>query len=154
MSLVLVLHAMVATFGLWLSVIDQKEHRLPNALTAPLALGVGIVALLGAQEGSIASGLLGSTLSAGTFALLALLPSRPLGWGDVKLQAILGFYLDSLASGLAFVQAILSFVLGGIVATVMIFRHRGRAKDPLAFGPAMVGATLMVIVWAQSGQII
>ena len=59
MSLVVVLHAMVATFGLWLSVIDQKEHRLPNALTAPLALGVGIVAMLGAQEGSIASGILG-----------------------------------------------------------------------------------------------
>jgi len=149
-----VLHAVVATFGLWLSVIDLREHRLPDALTAPLGLGVGIVALVGAQEGSLASGLLGGVLSAGTFALLALLPSRPLGWGDVKLQAILGFYLDFLASGLAFAQAVLSFVLGGMVATVMIFRHRERAKDPVAFGPAMVAATCMVIIWAQSGQII
>jgi hypothetical protein len=93
------LHVAVAGFGLRLAVIDQQFHRLPDRLTGPLAalvLGWGIVFLPMARFGEV----LGETaVTVALFALCALMPGRPLGWGDVKLQVGLGFYTAALVPG-------------------------------------------------------
>jgi len=150
----LILHVVVAGVGLRLAVVDLAEHRLPNRLTFPLAIVVLVVAWWGGDSVILATGFSEAALTAGVFSLLALLPSRPLGMGDVKLQAILGFYLGVIAPGLGIIGAALSWVIGGIVAFFLLVRRKIGPNDALAFGPFMMAATFLCVWWAESGIII
>ena len=150
----LTLHVVVAGVGLRLAVIDLAEHRLPNRLTIPLAIVVLVVAWWGGDSVILVTGFTEALLTAGAFSLVALLPSRPLGMGDVKLQAILGFYLGVIAPGLGIIGAGLSCVIGGIVAFFLLARRKIGPSDALAFGPFMMAATFLCVWWKESGIII
>ena len=151
---VVALHVLVAVVGLRLAVIDQSEHRLPDRITGPLAFGVLALAALGGTPGALAQAVREAAVTSGVFGVLAYAPGRPLGLGDVKLQAILGFYLGFLMPGLGMAQAVLAFFLGGAVALVLLAGRRIGRGESVAFGPAMIAATYLCVWWAQSGQII
>lgn len=148
------LHVAVAGFGLRLAVIDQQFHRLPDRLTGPLAalvLGWGIVFLPTAR---FSEALGEAALTVSVFALCALMPGRPLGWGDVKLQVGLGFYTAALVPGGAFIQVVLSFILGGITAGVLLIARAVTPREGIPLGPSMVAAAFVVAGVAGSGKII
>ena len=151
---ILTLHVVVAGVGLRLAVIDLTEHRLPNRLTFPLAVVVLFVVGLGGDRETLVTGFTEAFLTAAVFALVAVLPSRPLGMGDVKLQAILGFYLGAISPGLGIMGAVLSCVIGGIVAFFLLARRKIGPSDALAFGPFMMAATFLCVWWVESGIII
>jgi leader peptidase (prepilin peptidase)/N-methyltransferase len=100
------------------------------------------------------SGLVAGALSAGFFALAAALPPHALGWGDVKLQGGLGFYLGFLDSRLVLVQCVAAFLVGGIVALIGILRKSHRVRDPIAFGPSLVAGTALAVIAGKYGEII
>ena len=148
------LHVAVAGFGLRLAVIDQEFHRLPDRLTGPLAalvLGWGIVFLPTAR---FSEALGEAALTVSVFALCALMPGRPLGWGDVKLQVGLGFYTAALVPGGAFIQVVMSFILGGITAGVLLMARAVTPREGIPLGPSMVAAAFVVAGVAGSGKII
>ena len=148
------LHVAVAGFGLRLAVIDQQFHRLPDRLTGPLAalvLGWGIVFLPTAR---FSEALGEAALTVSVFALCALMPGRPLGWGDVKLQVGLGFYTAALVPAGAFIQVVLSFILGGITAGVLLIARAVTPREGIPLGPPMVAAAFVVAGVAGSGKII
>ena len=148
------LHVAVAGFGLRLAVIDQQFHRLPDRLTGPLAalvLGWGIVFLPTAR---FSEALGEAALTVSVFALCALMPGRPLGWGDVKLQVGLGFYTAALVPAGAFIQVVLSFILGGITAGVLLIARAVTPQEGIPLGPPMVAAAFVVAGVAGSGKII
>ncbi|MDA8580258.1 A24 family peptidase [Pontimonas sp.] len=148
------LHVGVAGFGLRLAVIDREFHRLPDRLTAPLAamvLSWGAVFLPTAR---ISEALGETALTVAFFALCALMPGRPLGWGDVKLQVGLGFYTAALVPGGALVQVVVSFILGGITAGVLLMARAVTPREGIPFGPSMVAAAFVVAGVAGSQKII
>lgn len=128
----------VLAVSAWLSVIDLREHRLPNRIVGPLAgaVAVWLVAL------GVVAGDLGRTAAAlgwgcaafGVFLLLNL--TAGIGMGDVKyawpVAATLGWFgWEALRVGLY--GLILS---GGLVALVVFIR--GKDKDTrIAYGPYM-----------------
>lgn len=128
----------VLAVSAWLSVIDLREHRLPNRIVGPLAgaVAVWLVAL------GVVTGDLGRTAAAlgwgcaafGVFLLLNL--TVGLGMGDVKyawpVAATLGWFgWPALKVGIYGL-----IVSGGIVAVVLL--ARGRSKDTrVAYGPYM-----------------
>jgi len=147
-------HVVVAGFGLRLAVIDQEFHRLPDRLTAPLAaivLSWGAVFLPTAR---ISEAFGEAALTVAFFALCALMPGRPLGWGDVKLQAGLGFYTAALVPGGALIQVVASFILGGLTAGVLLMARAVTPREGIPFGPFMVAAAFVVAGAAGSGKII
>lgn len=148
------MHVGVGIAGLLLSRIDLREHRLPNCGTGTLAIGLGILSLVANDSGRTAGGLVASAFSAGVFALAAALPPHALGWGDVKLQGGLGFYLGFFDPQLVFVQCVGAFLVGGIVALMGILRKSHRARDPVAFGPALVAGTALAVIAGKYAEII
>jgi leader peptidase (prepilin peptidase)/N-methyltransferase len=148
------MHLGVGIAGLLLSRIDLREHRLPNCGTGALALGLGILAVAANDSGRVQSGLLAAALSAGAFALAAALPPHALGWGDVKLQGGLGFYLGFLDPRLVVVQCVLAFFVGGVVALVGILGKSHRGRDHVAFGPALVAGTALAVIAGKYAEII
>lgn len=148
------MHLGVGIAGLLLSRIDLREHRLPNCGTGTLAVGLGILSLVANDSGRIQGGLVAAAFSAGVFALAAALPPHALGWGDVKLQGGLGFYLGFLDPQLVVVQCVLAFFVGGVVALVGTLGKSHRARDHVAFGPALVAGTALAVIAGKYAEII
>lgn len=148
------LHLTVAVSGFFLALIDAKEHRLPDRGTYSTAVVVGVLALVHNDVERLQQALYAGVASGLFMCALAMLPSRPLGWGDVKLQVVLGFYLGWWFPPLVVVQVLGAFVLGGVAALWLVFRRQVDMRDPIAFGPAMISATWLAVAWGKSCEII
>lgn len=144
-----------------LCVVDLREHRLPNRWTAALVIGGALtlwpVAWLDARtEGSLSGllgwegHLLGSAVAAVGYPLLLWvlrLASRGgLGLGDVKLAAGLGLYAGWLGWE-SWAQAVfLGFILGGVVALVLVVVRRASGSTRLALGPPLILGALVPLL--------
>ena len=126
----------------------------PTASQAHCVRALVTLALINPGVGSLTGGVVASVFTAGFFALLALVPGRGLGWGDVKFQAGLGFYLGFVHPGWEIVQVMTAFFLGSLQGLGMVFSRRGSVRDPIAFGPWMMAGVCLSIIWAQSPEII
>lgn len=120
--------------------IDLDVHRLPIGLVTPS--GIALVPLLGIA--SLASGdlrwlsaLVGAAVMGGVYLLLFLLPGGGVGGGDVRLAPVIGALLGWLGPLQLVVGMSAGFVLGGIVAAVLLVSRRAGAKTLIAYGPAM-----------------
>ncbi len=147
-------HLTVAVSGLLLARIDATEHRLPDRGTYSTAVILGVLALVHNDAERLQQALCAGVVSGLFFSVLAMLPSRPLGLGDVKLQVVLGFYLGWWSPSLVVVQVVGAFVLGGVVALWLVVRGRVGMRDPIAFGPAMIAATWLAVVFGKCCEII
>lgn len=131
----------------WLSLIDIREHRLPNRIVGPLAAGVTIwLLLLG-----IVNGELDRTVSAlgwglaGFAVFLVLNLTAGLGMGDVKYAmpvcATLGWFgWDSLR------YAIFGLAISGAVAALISMSQGNGKNHRLAYGPFMAFGLVCGIV--------
>jgi len=72
-----------------------------------------------------------------------------LGLGDVKLAAPLGLHLAWLGWGQLVLGAFLGFLLGGLVGVALILMRRAGLRSMLPFGPSMLVAALLTVVWGE-----
>ncbi|MGG5171968.1 prepilin peptidase [Pseudarthrobacter sp. J1738] len=130
-----------------LSVIDIREHLLPNRIIFPW-YGVAALLLAGAvltghpENGSVWSHL-GQTALGGAVLWLAYFVLRVIyppgmGFGDVKLAGILGLYLGYLGWTHVLAGTFLAFFFGGLWSIGLIFLRRGGLKSAIPFGPFML----------------
>jgi leader peptidase (prepilin peptidase)/N-methyltransferase len=89
------------------------------------------------------------------FTALALLSpgAGGLGLGDVKLAGVLAALLGWFDWRAAAIGLAAGFVLGGLVAAVLLITRRADRHSHIAFGPAMVaGAYLTCLVFAAGSS--
>ena len=79
--------------------------------------------------------------------VIALVSRGGMGWGDVKLAALIG-----LATGfpLVFLAVIMAAILGGIVAVALLITKRKGRKEAIPFGPFLITATFITLLWGSS----
>lgn len=127
-------------------IIDLEHHIIPNKMVFP-----GLVAALamasfwpGVGPGDA---LIGAAAGFGIFLMLYLVPGMVIGEGDVKLAAVVG-----AATGLpaVVVSVGVSFLLGGVVAGVLLATRRTDRKGQMPFGPYMAVAALVGIGWGET----
>ncbi len=81
------------------------------------------------------------------FLLIVLLTRfRGMGLGDVKLAFLMGFLLGWPN---ILVAVWIAFVLGGLVALILLGLKRVGFSDKIAFGPYLVLGTLVSALWSQ-----
>ncbi|MEH0110330.1 A24 family peptidase [Tersicoccus sp. MR15.9] len=137
-----------------LTVVDVREHRLPDRLLLP---GVAVSALLWVAAFTIAGpeaggvGAMLRTLAAGAalfagYLLLRIVHPPGMGFGDVKLAGLLGLHLG--AAGWAHVAAgtMLAFLLGGVGGAVLLLTGRARWRTAIPFGPFMLAGAVLALV--------
>ena len=132
--------------GLRLAVIDLAEHRLPNRWTIPLFFSLVSVSVAFGDGDSFRHAALGAVVTGLAFWGLAVMPGRPLGMGDVKLQCGLGWMLGYGGVSWAIIGAAGSFVVGGLSVLPSLWRNRDETHDPVPFGPWMMVSTCLVVV--------
>ena len=137
--------------GLALAVIDLDTKRLPNVLTYPSYLVIGVLLLLPAlTEGDwsayLRAWLAGVALFAFYFLLVVIYPAG-MGLGDVKLAGVLGLALGWLGWAELAVGGFLGFLLGAVVGGGLMLVRRAGRKSKIPFGPFMLVGTLIAILW-------
>ena len=146
---VLLVHLALAGVGLWLVVIDVREHRLPNRIVLPV-LGALIVLLIlegvaTGDAGRMLRALLGGLALGVFYALMHLGSKQGMGGGDVKLAAVIGVVLAWHGWWTLLLGAAAAFVLGALFAIVLMMLKRADRSTRIAFGPWMIlGAALAI----------
>jgi prepilin signal peptidase PulO-like enzyme (type II secretory pathway) len=95
----------------------------------------------------IAYAALGGAIGFGIFLLIAVVSRGGMGWGDVKLAALIG-----LATGfpMVFLAIIMAAILGGVVAVVLLATRRRGRREMIPFGPFLVVAAMVTLVWGSN----
>lgn len=123
-----------------LSVIDLREHRLPNALTLT---GAAVILAACAGCGRGPTGLLGAVALGGLYLVVHLVAPAGLGGGDVKLAVGLGALTGALGAPVWLLAALGAPVLTALVGTAAALRRRGRlVGTAVPHGPSMCLASL------------
>ena len=119
-------------------------HPLVNLLKGVLFFHVNRV--LHHARGDMLIGNLGILQGFVIFFLIAVVSRGGMGWGDVKLVALIG-----LATGFPLVlfAIVLAAVIGTIVAVVLMIARRRRFREALPFGPFLAVATMITLVWGS-----
>jgi Type II secretory pathway, prepilin signal peptidase PulO and related peptidases len=141
--------ALWAWFGGWaiaLSIVDIREHRLPNKMVALALAGTLLLAVVAAT----ASGdpwLLLRSAAASVAAVLAFGIGHfigGMGMGDVKYAAVTGLALGTLGWGAVWWGHLLGFVLAGGVVVVGLLTGRMHRRSAVPFGPFMALGAILV----------
>ncbi|WP_405428825.1 prepilin peptidase [Micromonospora sp. NBC_00617] len=140
----------VAAVGLVLAVVDLACLRLPDPLVlaaAVLALGgLTTVALLAGTPGRLVGALVGAAVSGAVHVLLALSPGSRLGFGDVKLAAVLGLPLGWLGRDAVLAGLLLPHLLHGVLVLGLLTARKIRRETLLPLGPALLTGTWLAVL--------
>ena len=137
-------------------VIDAQHLIIPNVLSLTgLGLGLCIVCAIAYQDKDIAylkTHLIGFVAGGLVIWLVALIGSaimrkKAMGMGDVKLMAIVGLYLGAWPA-LPMVIALSAFS-GAIIGTLLIVTGRKSRESPIAYGPFIASASVVVLLWCD-----
>ncbi len=92
----------------------------------------------------VAYAALGGAIGFVIFLLIALISRGGMGWGDVKLAALVG-----LATGfpLVFLAIIMGAILGGIVAVALVIAKKRKRRQTIPFGPFLALAAMVTLLW-------
>jgi leader peptidase (prepilin peptidase)/N-methyltransferase len=95
----------------------------------------------------VAYAALGGAIGFVIFLLIALVSRGGMGWGDVKLAALIG-----LATGfpLVFLAIIMAAILGGIVAVALMIARKRTRRQTIPFGPFLALAAMVTLLWGSN----
>jgi leader peptidase (prepilin peptidase)/N-methyltransferase len=147
-------YLVLTAFLIALSAIDLDTFLLPKKLVWP-AFGAGVVLLGGASllQGDGRSAVEAAVGSAAAFALLFVIhfiSPKGMGFGDVRLAAVLGLHLGWLELPEVPLGLFLSFLVASVVGVGLIATKRKGRKDRVPFGPFLAVGTGLAILFGES----
>ncbi|HUP85042.1 MAG TPA: prepilin peptidase [Acidimicrobiales bacterium] len=146
-------YLVLTAFLIALSAIDLDTFLLPKKLVWP-AFGAGVVLLGGASalQGDARSALeaaAGSTLAFGALFAIHFVSPKGMGFGDVRLAAVLGLYLGWLELPEVPLGLFLSFLVASVVGVGLIVTKRKGRKDRVPFGPFLAVGTGIAVLFGE-----
>ncbi len=127
-------------------VIDLENMLIPDELVF-LGLLVSVILLFFVGPNPLFRNLTSGFVAAFIFLLLHLITKgKGMGLGDFKLAIFVG---TVLGFKLLIPWFFLSFVIGAILASILILLGRARLKDKVAFGPFMIVSFFINLVFGQ-----
>ena len=141
-----------AAAGIVLGAVDLAAHRLPDRVTFPAyavctaALAVD-AAVLGSW-GALARALVAAAAAFGVAALIGALAPAGLGFGDVKLLALLGLVLGWVGWGVLLAAVFLGLLAGALVSVVLLLTRRAGWRTAVPFGPPLLTGAVLALAFA------
>lgn len=136
-----------------LSVIDWHTKLLPRRIVVPATLAtillVVVVGLATDERDALVRALVAMLVGRSFFWVLWFVRSAGMGFGDVRLAALVGLVLGWLGWGALAIGLWFSFLSFALPAVVVLLARRDRTllKRSFPFGPFMVFGTLVGLVW-------
>jgi len=140
-------------------VIDLEQGLILNKVVYPSMVVALLLALLPqswltqttwltqAIKPGIASAGLGGAIGFVIFLVIAIVSRGGMGWGDVKLAALIG-----LATGFpqVILAVIMGAILGGIVAVALMIAGKRKRREAIPFGPFLAVAAMVTLLWGSN----
>lgn len=131
--------------------IDLDHSIIPDELVIAGFISAAAYLVWGWTSGSLAFNPmdhgLGFLIGGGLYLLLAVITNGGMGGGDIKLMAMLGFWLGT--SGVLWV-ILLSSNIGAVISLLLIaMKIKGR-KDYIPFGPFIVMAAMLTALYQEN----
>jgi leader peptidase (prepilin peptidase)/N-methyltransferase len=154
LSLELLITLVYSCIFIVLLVIDLEHRLILNKVVYPsmvLALLVSILFSLFLPQVEIVPGILSAAIGGGVglvlFLLVVLVSRGGMGWGDVKMAALIG-----LVTGfpLMFVALLLAVLAGGLVAGLLLALKIKRRRQAIPFAPFLSLATIVTLLWGSN----
>lgn len=137
----------LAVVGAWLAAVDLDVMRIPNRTLVWAAIltsaSVGSLALAASNPGLAITALLGGLLAGGVFATVHFGTREGVGFGDVKLAALVGLAVGTL--GLA---AVWTAIIFGTVSAFVWAKATGRSRQ-IPLGPWLLVGGWVAGVWVR-----
>jgi len=124
--------------------IDLETGFIPDVIVFPgMALVLGLALL---DERGV-SALAGGAVGFGLFLTIYFLARGGMGQGDVKLAGLVG-----LINGwpMVLLGVLLAMLSGGLVGIIFLAAGLKGKKDPIPFGPFLVGGSFVALLWGQN----
>jgi len=133
------------SLAIFFLVFDFKYLTIPDVVIWP---GLIIALILNYLLGFYWLGLVLGMLVGSGFFYLQYLVSRGkwIGWGDVKFGLLLG---AMLGLGDLILTLLLAYVIGGLLAIVLLLSTKKKFGDLLPLGSFLAGAAIIVILWGD-----
>ena len=128
--------------------VTDLEHGLILDKVIYPAVALALIEILLTGPQAWLSRVLGGVVGAGVIALIIWLSSEGMGWGDAKLAGFIGLVTGWPGMGFAL---FLAFVVGGLVAGVLLATGRKRRGQTVALGPFLaVGGAILLLVGTET----
>ncbi len=128
---------------------DLEHQILPDKLTLP-GIVIGLISSFWVEWTKPLDSLLGALLGALVPSILigiyALRKIEAMGWGDVKLMAMIGAFLGWKGALLTF---LIGSVLGAVVGGIYILVVTKDRRTPLPFGTFLGIASMVSLFWGE-----
>lgn len=136
---------------LLISQIDKKKLIIPNRILAVLC-GIRFLILIGEciqnwnsdyLKEIILSPVLGMLIGGGIFFLCYFMTRKSIGAGDVKMFAVIGFYVGP---GVLFPIMLLSSLFSAVYCILMVLFRKLKLTDSIPFGPFAAIGTIFTLL--------
>jgi leader peptidase (prepilin peptidase)/N-methyltransferase len=94
---------------------------------------------------NISSYLLGALLGTGLIGSIVIL-TKGMGSGDIEIALIIGLFLGFKNTVFAL---FLSFIIGGIIAALLLISKKKTRKDSIAFGPFLAASSIIAALYGS-----
>jgi len=164
LSAELALAAFYCCLFLILMVIDLEHGLILNKVVYPsiavalvisiflppskVAYPDGAVALLlsSLPEPGIVQAAIGGGIGLFLFLLIVIISRGGMGWGDVKMAALIGI----VTGYLVFVALFLAVIIGGLVAGILLLLKLRKRKEGIPFAPFLSLGTMLTLLFGSS----
>ena len=144
----------LAAFLVVLTLIDVDTRTLPRRMVwAAGATGVGLLAgasIAAGEPERIVLATVGATIAFVLLCALHILARGGLGFGDVRLGAVLGWYLGWQSLSLVMTGLLAAFVVGAVIGVVLMVFGRAGRRTEVPFGPALAIGSFLVLLAAPA----
>ncbi len=151
LTIAALLAALFAAIFLTLSVLDI-EHRKVYGMTIAPSVALAVLAAPWWPPAGLMGALIGCAVACVPYVLLYYAaarlygPGKGLGWGDVKVAALMGLVSGWPGAIIALYTAILG---GGLAAVALVLSGRRRRRDTLPTVPLFALGALAAVLWQR-----
>lgn len=143
-------HVVTAVGLVVLSVIDLDLFLLPKRLVYPLlgatAVLLAIAAIAHGDGSMLGRAVLGSAGAWGALLVLHLISPGGMGFGDVRLAALIGLDLGWIGASEVVFGLFAGFIFAAVIGLALLATRRRGRSDAVPFGPFLAAGTLFVLI--------
>lgn len=146
LSILFIKYSILASLVIVISIIDLFTTDIyTNTIWFGTAIGIIFIIISILMKQNIFTYIIGAIIGAGVITII-ILTTKGMGWGDAELLFVIGLFLGIK---LSIVTIFLSFILGGLIGSILIMLKIKSRKDYIPFGPFISAGALISILWGD-----
>lgn len=118
----------------------------PSRLIYPSGVVPPLISHFTPQLGIVQSAI-GGGIGLVLFVLIVVVSRGGMGWGDVKLAALIGIITGV---PLVFIALFMAIILGGLIAGSLLLLKIKRRRESIPFGPFLSLAAIITLLWGSN----